>query len=89
MQTYHEMNAVIVELLRHSDNPAMRYAAARIEELESEAAAVKAARDALLKALIRVKTGTCFCDVGSNLSLRHTPECDYAMSVLAESEATP
>ncbi len=63
--------------------PAPQY----IRDLEETLLAMRAERDALVKALIRVKTGSCFCDVGVGLSHRHTPECSYAMSVLSESEA--
>lgn len=36
MNTYPEMNKQIVALLRHSSDPAINYAAARIEELEKQ-----------------------------------------------------
>lgn len=38
VHTYLEMNGQIVEILRMTDNPAMLYAAARIEELERQLA---------------------------------------------------
>lgn len=48
MQTYPEMNGLIVGILRISDKPEVLYAAQRIEELEKELECLRSQLNSLL-----------------------------------------
>lgn len=56
MKTYKKMNQDIVDILRISDSPAAKYAAQRIEELETERDRWKARAETLEKLLEKIKS---------------------------------